>query len=354
VAQRSKRVSAAKYQIFVSSTYEDLKDERDQVRKAILEIGHIPVGMEMFSAADEEQWAVIKRHIDESDYYVVIVANRYGSVTDEGLSFTEKEYDYAVEQGVPTIAFVLDPAAPWRLDRGESEAKSQEALESFKTKLKQKPIKKWRSKDDLAGSVAIAITKLTVARPRPGWVRGSEAAGANVLKEISRLSEENSALRKELAGVPGAENDRKRQQAAIRTVLVESLNAARLALSGAENLPIGIGGYMPAFPAGKYFRDSAWTKNAETLAEILHVSVLEHLSWTFDFAKRVFGEASETTKYDATNLKKKFAHIVKNFLEAMELAVESLPEDEMDDFKQIIEEVQDEYEPMAAALGLKE
>ncbi len=50
-----------KYQIFVSSTFEDLKAERDQVIKAILEMGHIPVGMEMFSAADEQQWDVIKK-----------------------------------------------------------------------------------------------------------------------------------------------------------------------------------------------------------------------------------------------------------------------------------------------------
>jgi len=38
----------------VSSTYIDLKEERDVVIKSILETGHIPVGMEMFSAGNEE------------------------------------------------------------------------------------------------------------------------------------------------------------------------------------------------------------------------------------------------------------------------------------------------------------
>jgi Domain of unknown function (DUF4062) len=79
-----------KYQIFVSSTYTDLKDFRDVVIKAILEMGHIPVGMEMFSAADEEQWAVIRRNIEQTDYYIVIAANRYGSRTPDGISYTEK------------------------------------------------------------------------------------------------------------------------------------------------------------------------------------------------------------------------------------------------------------------------
>ena len=50
-----------KYQIFVSSTYEDLKAERAEVIKACLNMGHIPVGMEMFNAADQEQWARITR-----------------------------------------------------------------------------------------------------------------------------------------------------------------------------------------------------------------------------------------------------------------------------------------------------
>ena len=84
-----------KYQVFISSTYTDLFEEREQVIKATLELEHIPVGMEMFSAADERQWKIITRQIDQSDYYAVIVAHRYDSV-QKGISFTEKEYDYAL------------------------------------------------------------------------------------------------------------------------------------------------------------------------------------------------------------------------------------------------------------------
>ncbi len=112
-------------------------------------------------------------------------------------------------------------------------------------------------------------------------------------------------------------------------------------------------GYKAAFPAGKYFRDATWTKNAEILAEILDVSVLEHLSGTFDLAKRLFGEASEPKNYDVTTLKKRFANLVESFLEVMELAGESLPQDEKDVFKEIIGEFQAEFEPVAAALGVK-
>src|SRR4051794_22220126 len=105
-----------KYQIFISSTYDDLKEEREQVVKAVLEMGHIPVGMEMFSAADEEQWKIIKRNIEASDYYVVIVAHRYGSWS-EGVSYTEREYDFALHSKVPALGFIIHDEAPWPGDR---------------------------------------------------------------------------------------------------------------------------------------------------------------------------------------------------------------------------------------------
>ena len=88
-----------KYQIFISSTYDDLKEERKIVQDTILSMYHFPIGMEMFSAADEEQWKIIKETIDSSDYYVLIIANRYGTLIekgeDKGISYTEKEYRYA-------------------------------------------------------------------------------------------------------------------------------------------------------------------------------------------------------------------------------------------------------------------
>jgi hypothetical protein len=99
---RGGKVAKPKYQIFVSSTYEDLKEERDTVIKAILETGNIPVGMEMFSAGDEQQWELIKRQIEDCDYYVVILAHRYGSM-DGIISYTEKEYDFAVEKKIPVL-----------------------------------------------------------------------------------------------------------------------------------------------------------------------------------------------------------------------------------------------------------
>ena len=94
-----------KYQVFISSTYEDLKSERKAVEETIIRAGDIPVGMEAFPAVDSEQFEFIKTVIRSCDYYVLIIAGRYGSLADDGLSYTEKEFRYAVECGISCTSF---------------------------------------------------------------------------------------------------------------------------------------------------------------------------------------------------------------------------------------------------------
>src|SRR5437762_5249273 len=119
-----------KYTIFVSSTQQDLREEREAVAKAILELGHIPIGMEMFSAADEQQWQLIRRQIDQTDYYVVIVAHRYGSMAAD-VSYTEREYEYAITTGVPVLGFVIDDSAQWLPEYIDKESPARDRLAAF-------------------------------------------------------------------------------------------------------------------------------------------------------------------------------------------------------------------------------
>jgi hypothetical protein len=185
-----------KYQIFVSSTYEDLKEERQEVVRAILQIGHIPVGMEMFNASDDAQWTVIKRHIDASDYYVVIVAQRYGS-TESGISYTEKEFDYALSKSIPVLAFIQNGNAAWPSDRIDKNSEATQCLVAFKDKLRKRIVNFWDTKADLAGKVGMALVSTFMTHPRSGWVPARDAPSSDVLQELSRLSLEASVLRKE-------------------------------------------------------------------------------------------------------------------------------------------------------------
>lgn len=136
-----------KYQIFISSTYIDLVEARVKVRDAILSMLHFPVGMEMFNAADEEQWEIIQETIDSSDYYVLILGQRYGSEIsdgpDAGISYTEKEFRYAREQKIPTLVFIIDDSVPLKKEFIETDPEKQAKLDAFKEEAKQNRLVKW-------------------------------------------------------------------------------------------------------------------------------------------------------------------------------------------------------------------
>jgi hypothetical protein len=189
---------APKYQIFVSSTYEDLKEQREQAVKMILRIGHLPVGMEMFNAANSTQWEIIKRHIDNSDYYIVILAHRYGSMDEKGVSYTEKEYNYALEKGIPCLGFVIDKSVSWPPSL-ISTGKDANKLTTFKEKIKNRMVSFWTSGDNLASSILSSLSEAFVTNPRIGWVRANEITTSPlVAEELSRLSKENAELSAQL------------------------------------------------------------------------------------------------------------------------------------------------------------
>lgn len=101
-----------KLQIFISSTYTDLVNERQAAVESILRAGHIPAGMELFKAGDEAQWTVIKKWIDESDAFLLILGGRYGSIEPStGKSYVQLEYEYAVKKNKKPFAIVISEEA---------------------------------------------------------------------------------------------------------------------------------------------------------------------------------------------------------------------------------------------------
>jgi site-specific recombinase XerD len=177
-----------KYQIFISSTYSDLIDARKKVTEKILSMYHFPIGMEMFSAGNDDQWTVIKRTIDISDYYVLIIGHRYGSTTEEGISYTEKEYDYAREKGIPVLAFIKDREAPTKPTERESEPVQQERLEAFvKKAMSSKMCDFWKTEEELSSKVSIALMKEFFYNPRTGWIRADKVTTSSNLKPETNL-----------------------------------------------------------------------------------------------------------------------------------------------------------------------
>lgn len=193
-----------KYQIFISSTYIDLAEARAKVRDAILSMYHFPVGMELFGAANEEQWQIISETIDTSDYYLLIIGQRYGSIIPEGssgagISYTEKKFRYALEKGIPILAFLIDDDVA--VKPGFVETQNRDKFEAFKTSVKTgRLVEWWQTPDDLAQKVTAALYKQILRTERPGWIRNGNGGGDSeaALQEIQELKEKNSSLNKEL------------------------------------------------------------------------------------------------------------------------------------------------------------
>jgi hypothetical protein len=190
-----------RYQVFVSSTFQDLQDERQEVIQALLELDCIPSGMELFPAANEDQWTLIKRVIDDCDYYVVIVAGRYGSLAPDGTSYTEKEYRYAVERTKPIIAFLHDSPDEIPSGRCEQNPESRQRLLAFRELCRKRMCKTWMSATDLGGKVSRSVIHLIKTNPAVGWVRGDAVPDENTAKTINKLREENEALKTQLEGI---------------------------------------------------------------------------------------------------------------------------------------------------------
>lgn len=182
-----------KYSVFVSSTYEDLKEERQEVVNALLQMDCFPVGMEYFNASDQSQWDVIKSLIDDCDYYVLIIAGRYGSVEPKsGKSYTQLEYEYARSIGVPTIAFLYNN--PENLPNKDVEKEHVNELNNFKEEVKKHMVKYWNSPTNLSGQVVLSLNQLFKTHKRIGWMRADEKSSNEQNKELLRLREENEKL----------------------------------------------------------------------------------------------------------------------------------------------------------------
>ncbi|MHB9363931.1 DUF4062 domain-containing protein [Mesorhizobium sp. LNJC403B00] len=202
-------MSDTRYQVFVSSTFSDLKEERARVSQALMEMSCIPAGMELFPATDEEQFSFIKTVIDESDYYLLIIGGRYGTVSSEGVSFTEKEYDYASSRGLEICAFIH--SNPNCIPSGKSEASEdlRKSLERFKEKVSTgRLVKYWADPKELPGQVVISLNSAIRRKPAIGWVRGNREAPPETLNELVSLREENNRLKAQLKAKGSGDQDR--------------------------------------------------------------------------------------------------------------------------------------------------
>jgi nucleoside 2-deoxyribosyltransferase len=194
-------------QVFVSSTFSDLREERQAAVEAILAAGHIPAGMELFAAGDESQMEVIKQWIDESDVYLLILGGRYGSIeTKSSKSYTQLEYEYALGKGKPLFACVIKEAAlEARVKKHGMEMidKHRKEWDVFRELVQTKMVEFWEDSKDIKIAIANKLGQLSRRDDLIGWVRHHNEADLPALSnEIARLSKDNADLRSQISTKP--------------------------------------------------------------------------------------------------------------------------------------------------------
>jgi hypothetical protein len=192
-------VPSKRYQVFISSTFSDLEEERRLVYRQIQKLGHIPAGMEVFTAVDEPQFSYIQTVIDLSDYYVLIIGGRYGTLTERGISFTEAEFEYAVGKKVPILAFLHRNPETLPRKSADADRKLVKKLDAFREKVRggeERMVEMWENPHELVANVVTSLSVAVARVPRVGWVRSDQVVTSKEALDVVLTSQYHALLRR--------------------------------------------------------------------------------------------------------------------------------------------------------------
>ena len=173
--------------IFVSSSFEDLKEHRTAAIRVLRQLGHEVIAMEDMTAGSSAPLLKVLDMVDRCEAYVGIFAWRYGYSPQQAVdtarhapvpgpivtgakpgetSVTHYEYLRAVERGLPVMAFLLDERYPWPpefvdgFERTRAGAEqNSDKIRSLRLSLQQERVVSWfTTPADLEARVSAAVT----------------------------------------------------------------------------------------------------------------------------------------------------------------------------------------------------
>jgi len=168
---------------------DDLKNERKEVCRLIMELGHVPITVDYLDNSAKNYDLLLSKIIEECDYFINIVAHKYAP---------ETEYQLAHKKEIPVISLIIDDKARWKASKKEKEPELQEKLEDYKKRLRGGIFESWLNSTELCLKLQSALIQQMNFSPRYGWVRGDQAITPSVANELSRLSTENEQLKRQV------------------------------------------------------------------------------------------------------------------------------------------------------------
>jgi len=186
-----------KYHIFIGSTLDDLKNERKEIPRIIMELGHIPVMAEYLDISARNYDQLLSKTMEECDYFIAVAAYKYAPA-GEKTSPLETEFNIAYRKKVPVVSLIIDEKARWKASKKEKEDALVKKLEDFKKRLRSGACDTWLNSTDLCLKLQSLLILQMNLSPQIGWVRADQAIAPSVANELSRLSTENEQLKRQI------------------------------------------------------------------------------------------------------------------------------------------------------------
>jgi hypothetical protein len=226
-----------KYHVFIGSTLDDLKNERRELPRIIMELGHIPVMADYLGAKPDSAHVspLLQRLIEESDYFIALSAHKY-SAPGAKASPLEAEYSVAIKRGIPVLALVLDEKARWKASKKETEAALIKKQEKLRKMLQGELHETWINTADLCQKAQGLLVQAMNLYPQTGWVKANQAISPTVANELARLSSANEQLRRQVKVEDGVTSAKLQEQTG-HDLKMLALNTLTLSFyySGGEN-----------------------------------------------------------------------------------------------------------------------
>lgn len=147
--------------VFISSTRDDLRLERQAVIDALRRVRSKHRAMEIFGARPGTPVDSCLEEVRRSSLLLLLVAYKYGSlVPGLGISYTEAEYSEARRLAMPCLVYFRDDEVPIRPTQMENDAKRLERLIAWKEALRRNhTISIFATSHDLASQVCSDVPR---------------------------------------------------------------------------------------------------------------------------------------------------------------------------------------------------
>ena len=174
---------------------DDLKNERKELQRIVMELGHVPVVADYLDDTSRNAQKLLQKTIEECDFFIALVAHKYSDKAGKASPLIG-ECSLAVKKGVPVLGLIIDEKARWKPVKKEKAPNLISKLDDFKAKLRAGPCETWSNTPDLCQKAHALLAQELRVSARSGWVKADTAIKPSVANELSRLSGENSALRR--------------------------------------------------------------------------------------------------------------------------------------------------------------